>query len=348
MKATPRDLALLPKAHLHLHLEGSMRPGTLADLAAAAGIPGPDVRGYRTFAEFVASYADAVALVRTESDLRRVVREVVEDAAADGAVWLEPAVNPLAYRGRLGPPGHVLDLLLDEARTTADRLGIGCGLMVTAQRHLPPPTAVELAQLAASRAGAGVVAFGLAADEQRYAPEPFSRAFATARDAGLISAPHAGELVGEASIVGALDALGADRIGHGIRAAESPGLMARLAAESTVLDVCPTSNVSLGLVATFADHPLPRLLEAGVRCTIGADDPLLFGTGLLDEYTAVRDVLGLDDNCLADVARWSLEASGAPRPAVAAALRDIGTWRSAPPPDDPPDTPDTSVSEGAP
>ncbi|QKV97360.1 adenosine deaminase [Streptomyces sp. NA02950] len=303
-----------------------MRPGTLADLAAAAGVPAPGVRDYRTFAEFGARYADAVALVRTESDLRRVVREVVEDAAADGAVWLEPAVNPLAYRGRLGPPGHVLDVLLDEARTSADRLGIGCGLMVTVLRNLPPRTAEELARLAATRAGAGVVAFGLAADEERYAPEPFSRAFATARDAGLISAPHAGELMGEASILGALDALGADRIGHGIRAIESPGLMARLTAEGTVLDVCPTSNVSLGLVATLADHPLPQLLAAGVRCTIGADDPLLCGTGLLGEYTAARDVLGLDDDRLRAVARCSLEASGAPSATVTAALRDIDAW----------------------
>lgn len=305
-----------------------MRPGTLADLAVAAGAPLPDVRGYRSFAEFGARYADTVALVRTEADLRRVVREVIEDAAVDGSVWAEPSVNPLAYPDRIGPPPYVLDVLLDESRTTAGRLGIGCGLMVTAQRHLAPESALDLARLAATRAGQGVVAFGLAADEARHAPEPFSRAFAVARDAGLISAPHAGELVGEASILGALDALGADRIGHGVRAVEAPELLARLAAEGTVLDVCPTSNVRLGVVPALDVHPLPRLLEAGVRCTIGADDPLLFGPGLLDEYVTARDVLGLDETRLADIARCSVEASGAPEPIVGAALRDIAAWLS--------------------
>ncbi|MFJ4963790.1 adenosine deaminase [Streptomyces sp. NPDC088729] len=330
MNTPPRDLALLPKAHLHLHLEGSMRPGTLADLATAAGVPAPDVRRYTTFAEFGARYTAAVDLVRTEAQLRRVMREVVEDAAADGAVWVEPSVNPRAHRDRLGPPAYVLDLLLDEARTTADRLGVGCGLMVTAQRHLPPEDAVALALLAASRAKAGVVAFGLATDEARYPPGPFARAFAIAREAGLISAPHAGELAGEASILGAVRDLGADRIGHGVRAVDSPGLMAELAARGTVLDVCPTSNVSLGVVSALPDHPLPRLIEAGVRCTLGADDSLLFGAGLLDEYRSARDVLGLDDARLSDIARWSLEASGAPRGTVADAVGAVGAWLEAP------------------
>jgi adenosine deaminase len=322
-----RDLARLPKAHLHLHLEGAMRPATLAELAAAHGLPVPDVRGYTSFAEFGLRYAEAAALIRTEAELRRVVREVVEDAAGDGAVWLEPSVYPPAHAERLGvSAGHVLDIMIDEADATAARLGIGCGLMVSALRHLPPDDATALARLAVSRAGRGVVSFGLAADEALFAPEPFAEAFAIARDGGLLSAPHAGELAGPASVLGALDTLGARRLGHGVRAVEDPALVERLAADEVTLDVCPTSNALLGVVGSLADHPLPRLLAAGVRCSIGADDPLLFGPGLLAEYETARRVLGLDDEGLAEVARASLEAAAAPPELVAAGLRRIAAW----------------------
>jgi adenosine deaminase len=326
-----RDLTLLPKAHLHLHLEGAMRPATLAELAAGHRLPVPDVRDYAGFAEFGLRYAEAAALIRTEGELRRVVREVVEDAARDGAVWLEPSVYPPAHAERLGvSAGHVLDIMIDEADATAARLGIGCGLMVSALRHLPPDGATALARLAVSRAGrgvgGGVVSFGLAADEALFPPEPFAEAFAVARDGGLLSAPHAGELAGPASVLGALDALGARRLGHGVRAVEDPALVERLAADEVTLDVCPTSNALLGVVGSLADHPLPRLLAAGVRCSIGADDPLLFGPGLLAEYETARRVLGLADERLAEVARASLEGSAAPPEVVAAGLRRIAAW----------------------
>ncbi|MER5179425.1 adenosine deaminase [Streptomyces sp. NPDC002896] len=322
-----RDLRRLPKAHLHLHLEGSMRPATLADLARRQGVPVPDMSAYTTFTDFGLRYDEAVSLVRDEDDLRRIVREVVEDAAADGALWVEPAVNPVRYGERFGrSSAYVLDLMLDEALGTADRLGIGCGLLVTALRHLDPRDAVDLARLAVGSAGSGVVAFGLAADESRYAPEPFADAFALARAGGLIAAPHAGELAGPASVLGALDALGAQRIQHGVRAVEDPGLLTRLAAEGVVLDVCPTSNTRLGVVDSLTAHPLPDLLASGVRCTLAADDSLLFGSGLLDEYETARGVLSLTDRQLADLAVDSLKASGAPQETVAEARKGVEAW----------------------
>ncbi|MEV0638366.1 adenosine deaminase [Streptomyces sp. NPDC050619] len=323
----PRDLLRLPKAHLHLHLEGSMRPATLAGLARRPGVPVPDMEAYDSFSEFGLRYDDAVSLIRSEDDLRRVVREVVEDAAADGAVWLEPAVNPVRY-GQLFGRGsaYVLDLLLDEALGAAERAGIGCGLLVTALRHQDPREAVDLARLAATRAQGGVVGFGLAADESLHPPEPFAEAFALARAAGLIAAPHAGELAGPESVRGALDALGAQRVQHGVRAVEDAALVTRLAAEGVTLDVCPTSNFRLGVVDSVAAHPLPRLLDAGVRCTLAADDSLLFGSGLLDEYASARTVLGLSDDALAQVARSSLEASGAPEETVRAGVAGVATW----------------------
>ncbi|MFC8431895.1 hypothetical protein [Streptomyces sp. NPDC057253] len=155
-------------------------------------------------------------------------------------------------------------------------------------------------------------------------PEPFAEAFTIARDAGLISAPHAGELAGPASVRSALDALGAQRIAHGIRAVDDPSLLARLAAQGVVLDVCPTSNVALGVVESLSAHPLPKLLHAGVRCTLNADDPLLFGPGLLEEYATARTTLALTDHQLAAIARTSIESSGAPRTLAEKAITLIG------------------------
>jgi adenosine deaminase len=323
---TPRDLRLLPKAHLHLHLEGAMRPATLAELAAVAGVPTPPVRGYTSFTEFGLQYRAASALVETEEHLRRVVREVVEDAAADGAVWVEPHFYPPRYAGLLGSAEEVLEIVIDEGERAADARGIGCGWIVSALRDFDPDQAVELAKLAAMYAGSGVVAFGLAADEARFPPEPFAEAFGIARDAGLISAPHAGELAGPASVYGALDALGARRICHGVRAMEDPALVERLAADEVVLDICPTSNVLLAVVPSIEEHPLVKLLDAGVRCSLNGDDPLLFGPGLLGEYELARDTMGLSDEQLAQLARSSLVGSGAPRQLIADAVDHVEEW----------------------
>jgi adenosine deaminase len=244
---------------------------------------------------------------------------------------VEPHVYPPRYVGQLGSSDEVLQIAIDEGQRAAAARGIGCGIMVSALREFDPAEAVELAKLAARHAGAGVVSFGLAADEALYPPEPFAEAFAVARDAGLISAPHAGELAGPASVYGALDALGAQRICHGIRAIEDPALVDRLATDEIVLDVCPTSNVMLAVVPSFDEHPLVRLLDAGVRCTLNGDDPLLFGPGLLGEYELARTTLGLSDERLAQLARWSLAGSGAPAELVTDGVARIEEWLTAAP-----------------
>jgi adenosine deaminase len=323
---TVRELGALPKGHLHLHLEGAMRPTTLVELARTYGIEVPVTRGFGSFSAFAGLYVAACDVLRSWDDLRRVTREVVADAAADGAVWVEPALYPRHHVERLGPVEEVVDVVLDAGVQAAREHGIGFGLMLAADRTREPSDSVSLAELAATRVGQGVVSFGLANDEGPFPPEPFARAFAIAREAGLLSAPHAGELAGPASVLGAIDALGAQRIAHGIRAVEDPDLVKRLAEEGVTLDVCPTSNVLLAVVPDVAGHPLPRLLEAGVRCTINADDPLLFGPGLLQEYALCRDELGLTDEQLAFVARCSVEDSAAPADLVARAVQGIEDW----------------------
>ena len=190
--------------------------------------------------------------------------------------------------------------------------GHRAGLMVSANRTLDPSDAVDQARLAVAYRDQGVVSFGLANYEAPFPPEPFAEAFRIARDGGLLSTPHAGEQLGPESVIGALNVLGADRIGHGVRAIEDPELVKRLADSSVCLDVCPTSNIVFSVFPSLDTHSLPALLNAGVRCSINADDPLFFGASLVDEYELCRRKLGFNDDRLAILARCSIEASGAP------------------------------------
>jgi adenosine deaminase len=329
--STGRDLRSLPKAHLHLHLEGAMRPETLVELAARYAVPLPPVGDYDSFTEFSAIYEAVCAVLRTHDDLRRLVREAVEDAAVSGATWLEMGVRPTLHRGKFKGDAEVLEVLLDEGRSAGAALGVGVGALMTVDRTQPLAIAMEEATLAAAYADKGVVSFGLANDEYGHPPDAFVEPFAMTREAGLLSCPHAGELDGPNSVWQALDTLGADRIQHGVRAIEDPDLLRRLADDGTCLDVCPTSNVCLKVVPSIADHPLPRLLEAGIRCSLNGDDPLFFGANLLQEYQLSRDKLGLSDEQLASVARASIDASGAPTALKASAGAAIDTWLSRPP-----------------
>jgi adenosine deaminase len=273
-------------------------------------------------------YVAACQVLTGPDAMARLTREVVEDAATDGAVWVEPAVYLPHHNERLGAPEKTLEVILDAAAAAARDFGIGVGVVVAADRTVDPADAVAQARIAVRYADAGVTAFGLANDEAGHPPEPFAEAFAIARDGGLLSVPHAGELDGPASVVGALDALGADRVQHGVRAIEDAELVRRLADSDVCLDVCPTSNVLLAVVPDLAAHPLPTLLDAGVRCSLNADDPLLFGPNLLAEYELVRDKLGLDDAALAGIARSSVVASAAPSDVKQRATTAIDAWLS--------------------
>ncbi len=322
----PRDLRTLPKGHLHLHLEGAMRPSTLAELADTAGIPVPEIRGFGSFTAFADTYLAACQVLRTPEDFARLVYEVVEDSALDGAVWVEPSFYAPHHRERFGADEDIIDMVLDAAADAAAKLGVGVGVMVATDRTVDPAIASAQARIAAARTDRGVVSFGLANDEALGAPELFAESFAIAKDAGLLSAPHAGELVGPVSVRSALDTLAPDRLQHGVRAVEDPELVARLADSEICLDVCPTSNLLLAVYPSIADHPLPQLLDAGIRCSLNGDDPLLFGPNLLEEYELVRTGMGLDDEALAEIARASITSAGAPLELKASALRAIDAW----------------------
>jgi adenosine deaminase len=331
-----RDLRLLPKAHLHLHFTGSMRATTLLDLAqrhqvklpeALRGSTPPKLRttDERGWFRFQRLYDIARSVIRTADDVRRIVSEAAEDDAADGSRWLELQVDPSGY-SRFGGITAFLELVLDAAEQASARAGLGIGIVIAANRTRHPLDARTLARLAARYAGRGVVGFGLTNDERRGNTPEFAPAFRIARDAGLLSVPHGGELLGATSVLNCLDTLGADRIGHGVRAAEDPALLVRLAETGVVCEVCPASNVSLGVFDRPESLPLRQFRAAGVAVALGADDPLLFGFRLADQYRIAREVHGFDDAELAGLARGSIDGSAAPAGLKALAHADIAAW----------------------
>ena len=322
----PRDLHTLPKAHLHLHLEGSARRSTAEEIVERGGnrLVAPDeISGW---AEFLGGYV-SLMLALTVDDVPRLCRELLEDEASQGVTYTQPHVSPSVYALRFDMSmADALALLHDAFTSASAATGVAYGLVVNTDRVIDVARADEIASVAAEHAGQGVTALGLAGDESIGPCEPFARAAAIAHDAGLLVVPHAGELAGPESVWAALEHLDADRIAHGIRAAEDPSLMKRLAGDGVACDVCPTSNVKLGVVGEMGSHPLPRLLDAGVPVTINTDDQLFFGPLLAAEYANVRDAFGLSDDELAGVARTSAEVSGAPADVVAAMHAGIDAW----------------------
>ena len=335
-----RSLRDLPKAHLHLHFTGSMRHSTLLDLAALHDVRLPaalledwppqlratDERGWFRFQRL---YDAARACVRGEADLRRVVREAAEDDAAEGSRWLELQVDPTSYAAPVGGLTPMLEIVLDEAASASAALGIGVAVIVAASRGRHPLDARTLARLAARYAGTGpgtVVGFGLSNDERRGSIADFAAAFDIARRAGLACVPHGGELLGADAVAETLHRLRPDRIGHGVRSVEDLAVLDAVIEQGVTLEVCPGSNVALGVFGTAAEVPLRQLVARGAKVALGADDPLLFGSRLVDQYATARSVNALSDVELAHLARASLRGSRAPAEVVAAAERDIDGW----------------------
>jgi adenosine deaminase len=332
-----RDLRALPKAHLHLHFTGSMRHATLVELAERDGIPLPDAlvedwppqlsaADEKGWFRFQRLYDVARSVLRTEDDVRRLVREAAEDDVVDGGRWLELQVDPSGYASRFGGITAFTDLVLDAVRDTTATTGLEIAVVVAANRTKHPMDARSLARLAAQYAGRGVVGFGLSNDERRGSTPDFARAFAIAERAGLLLVPHGGELLGPESVRRCLDDLHADRLGHGVRVVEDPALLDRVVADGVPLEVCPVSNVALGVYSDLSSVPLPQLLEAGATVALGADDPLLFGSRLASQYATMRAAHDLPDEQLASLARMSVGASAAPDHLKAAICQDIDAW----------------------
>lgn len=317
----------------------------MLDLAAKHGVSLPDALtkewppllrdpSERGWFRFQRLYDAARSVVRDAQDIARLMREAAEDDRDEGSRWLEIQVDPTSYAAHLGGLTPTVEIILDAARAAQEASGVGVAVIIAANRTRHPMEARTLARLAAQYAhggsghewGHGVIGFGLSNDERRGTTTEFGKAFAIAHRAGLLAAPHGGELLGPRSVHTCLDVLGAGRLGHGVRSAEDPRLLQRLAHEQITCEVCPSSNVSLGVYEDAEDVPLRRLFQAGVPLALGADDPLLFGTRLLRQYILARHVHGFTDAEMAVLARQSLQGSMAPDSVKSQAQQDISAW----------------------
>lgn len=328
---TGRDLAGLPKAHLHVHLESAIRPDTLREIGAANGIAVPDrvgtafTGGFPAFAEHNALIR---ACLRRPADFTRIAREFCADEAAQGTRYAEVTVTAAAHGERLGDPELPLVAVLQGLAEGRQAYGVQCRVILDHSRRRPVARAAETVRLATRYAGDGVVGVGLAGEE-RYPLAPFRSVLDAARAAGLRMVHHAGEACGPESIREALTVGGAQRLGHGIRVLDDDDLTAELRERRIPLEVCPTSNVALGFAPSLAAHPLHRLRAAGLVVTLNADIPAPVGTSLLAEYQRVRDTFGYDDATLAELARAGFDASFAPAATKERLHRETDAWLAA-------------------
>ena len=336
---TPRDLATLPKAHLHLHFTGSLSVPNLVELAAERQIELPeqlidavalevpaDKRGWFRFQRF---YDVARAAVKGEDALRTVVARAAADDAAEGSRRLEIQVDPTSYASSVGGLQPALEIILDEAKRTSVASGVQVGVIVASSRIRHPFDARTLARLAARYVGQGpgqVCGFGLSNNEWEGDTSEWDGAFRIARRAGLPGVPHAGELRGPEHVAQVVEALQPTRLGHGVRTVEDPRLLDQVVAAGIAFEVCPASNVQLGVYHSPSDVPLRRLLAAGAQLALGADDPLLFLSRLTAQYETARTAHGLSDAELAALARSSITASFAADADKARWLDEVDAW----------------------
>jgi adenosine deaminase len=309
----------VPLAELHVHLEGTATPDLVRRLAARNGIdiPAGTIDGdrflWRDFIDFLATYDRAASVVRTAQDYRDVTYEYLDACAAEGAIYVELTASPdHAAQAGLGYADMLAGVAqgIDDARAAS---GIESRVIVTAVRNLGTERAEAIAATAAAQPHPYVTGFGLAGDEAGFPPGPYARAFEIAHDAQLGLTCHAGEWAGPESVRGALGLpVPISRLGHGVRAIEDPELVRELAERGTVLEVCPTSNVALSAYPDYAAHPFPVLRDAGVRVTLGSDDPPYWQATIGREYAVAQREWGLDDAALRALTRTAVEAAFVP------------------------------------
>jgi aminodeoxyfutalosine deaminase len=281
-----------PKIELHVHLEGTVRADTLREIATRNDYPLPDdleaELSFRDLDHFLEAFVLTTGALQRYDDFRQIVVAYAEEAKAHGAVYLEAIFAPRIMHGI--DTDEVFSGYCDGAQEARELHGVEVRLTPDIPRVYALEDALTTARYAVKYRDRGVVGIGLGGPEEGHPPEPYAEAFALAREGGLASVPHAGEGAGAESVRGALETLGADRIRHGVRAVEDAGLAGELAGRGTVLDICPISNVRLGIVPSLEEHPLPQLAAAGIRCSISTDDPAIFDTDLTRDYEAAASL----------------------------------------------------------
>jgi adenosine deaminase len=318
-------LQRLPKAELHVHLDGSLRPATLHELAAERGVALPErevsrlgdymrVDDARNLDDYLARFEITLAVMQDVVALERIAHELVIDVAEDGVRYVEvrwcPALN---MRAGLST-GEVVAAVQRGLRRGERETGTVARGIVCALRNLGPQHAREMAEVAVGHRGLGVVAFDLAGGEAAHPAGAFTEAFAFARRHDLAVTVHAGEAAGADSIRAAVHDCGADRIGHGTRLAEDASLLAYVRDRGIPLEVCPTSNVQTRVAPTFAQHPMASYRDAGVIVTVNTDNRLMSGVSLTEEYARCIEHFGWDLATMGDVALAAFDAAFLPLP----------------------------------
>ena len=327
----------LPKAELHLHIEGSLEPELMFALAARNGVTihyasVEDVRAAYAFSnlqDFLDIYYAGASVLVTEADFHDLAMAYFERATADGVVHAEIMFDPQTHTDRGIAFGTVIEGLLSAAAEAEARLGITSLLIMSFLRHLSEEAAFETLAMAEPWLDR-IAAVGLDSSELGHPPAKFARVFAAARDKGLRLTAHAGEEGPPEYVTEALEMLGVDRIDHGNRALEDAALVARLAASGMTLTVCPLSNLKLCVVKDLADHPLGRMLAAGLRATVNSDDPAYFGGYVADNYRAVAKASGLSRGDIVQLARNSFTGSFLPEAAIQRHLAAIDAFVAEP------------------
>ncbi|GGM40937.1 aminodeoxyfutalosine deaminase [Micromonospora sonchi] len=311
-------IAGLPKVELHVHHVGSASPRIVAELAARhegrSPVPADpqllaDYFVFRDFAHFVELYLSVVDLVRDPEDVWLLTHEVARELARQQVRYAELTVTPYSHVKRGIPAPAFCEAIEDARRRAAADFGVELRWCFDIPGEAGLPAAEETLRICLDESPDGLISFGLGGPEIGVPRPQFKPYFDRARAVGLHSVPHAGETTGPQTVWDALRELGAERIGHGISAAEDPRLLAHLAERQIPLEVCPTSNVRTRAVARIEEHPLPRLIDAGVLVTINSDDPPMFGTTLNDEYAVAADLLDANPPQVANLARNAVTAS---------------------------------------
>lgn len=308
--------AHIPKVELHAHIEGTVTPALVQRFAAEHAMPIPDTLfddkgGYAwsDFLGFLAAYDGASEFIRTAENYRDIIYEYLVSTASEGAIYVE-VFTSVDHASRVGIPYDELVAALVRGIDDAERdFGIVGRMIVTCVRHLGPEQALKDAKTALENLHPYVVGFGMGGDESLHTCMDFAPAFQLMFDAGLACTVHAGEVVGPESVRQALDALPVTRIGHGVRSVEDPALMERLVNENIVLEVCPGSNLALGVYQTPGEHPLNIFRDAGIKITLGSDDPPFFGTTIGAEYERAQNHFGLSDDDLIKITNTAINAA---------------------------------------
>ena len=305
----------IPKVELHVHLEGTAPPDLIRRIAERNGLAvpegtfaAPDRFAYRDFLDFLDTYDKAASVIRTGEDYRDITYEYLVRCASEGAIYVELTASPDHARlVGLADEEHIDGIArgIDDARRDT---GIEGRILISCVRNFGMEPALRVARYAAERPHPYIVGFSMAGDEENYPPAAYAEAFELAAEAGLGCSVHAGEWAGPDSVRGALE-LPVSRIAHGVRSIEEPALVEELVGRDIYLECCPTSNVVLGIYRSYEEHPLPRLRAAGVKVTLGSDDPPYFGASIGGEYALCRERFGFTDDDLRSITRTAIDAA---------------------------------------